>query len=374
MEKCNPLSEDVYLYRRVKKNYSPRTDYFRDQTAIIHSMPFRRLKHKTQVFFSPQNDHVCTRIEHVLHVATIAATICKGLNLSGKGWNLNEELAYAIGLGHDVGHAPFGHSGETALNDLLGKRNPFFHEINSYRVIEYLANEGTGLNCTYAVKDGIICHCGEKFEQEFAPRQEYIDLDKIKEKIYYPSTYEGCIVRISDKVAYFGRDIEDAYLAKFIKKDDLPSEILKYLGKTNGDIIDTLVNDIIRNSANNDKIGFSKEKHSLINILKDFNYSKIYSHPRIQKWRNYGERIIKSLFEYLLEIYEENGFTISKYYKNSNSKLDEVFGNYLKKMKKFYLQEETSPKQIVADYIAGMTDEYTLRCMKYLSIPDPIEF
>ncbi len=370
----NPLTGEQYLERKITKNYFPRTDYFRDQTAIIHSMPFRRLKQKTQVIFSPQNDHVCTRIEHVLHVASIAATICKGINASNNAWNLNEELAYAIGVGHDLGHAPFGHSGEKVLSDLLGGGNSFIHEVNSFRVVEYLANNGEGMNLTYAVKDGIICHCGEKYEKEIEPRKNYIDLNEIKDRKEYPSTFEGCITRFSDKIAYFGRDLEDAVLAKLIAKDEIPSSIQKELGKSNGEIINTLVIDIIENSKNNGSIKFSEEKHRLILELRDFNNKYIYNHRKILKWRTHGERIIKVLFEYLLDLYDRNGKNIKKYYKDDSNKLDQIFANYLKKMIPFYKKEDTAPKQIIADYISGMTDEFALKCMEYISIPEPLDF
>jgi len=372
--KNNPLSNEQLLERKKKRDVYPRTEYFRDHTAIIHSMPFRRLKHKTQVFFSPQNDHVCTRIEHVLHVASIAASICKGLNSSNNGWNLNEELAYAIGLGHDLGHAPFGHSGEKVLNELVGEGNSFIHEINGYRVVEYLANSGEGLNLTYAVKDGIICHCGELFEKEVTPRKEYLNLDEIKDRKYYPVTYEGCIVRMSDKIAYFGRDIEDAYLAKFFELKDIPKRIQTELGKTNGEIINALVLDLIRTSADKDSIQFSDGKQSLVKELKEFNYSKIYSHPSILKWRNDGERIIRFLFNYFKELFDQNGFDGRKYNTKNAKKIDTSFSNYLQKMKSFYRKEETSTTQIIADYVSGMTDEYALRCMQQLMIPEPIDF
>ena len=158
----NPFQNETYRIRPKEKKTDCRGDFFRDQTAIIHSLPFRRLKHKTQVFFAPENDHICTRIEHVLHVATIAATICKGLNNSGN-WDINAEMAFAIGLGHDLGHAPFGHSGERALNGIF-KADAFKHEIHSLRVADKLANDGEGLNLTFGVRDGIICHCGESDE------------------------------------------------------------------------------------------------------------------------------------------------------------------------------------------------------------------
>ena len=337
-------------------------------------MPFRRLKHKTQVFFSPQNDHVCTRIEHVLHVASIAASICKGLNSSQKEWHLNEELAYAIGLGHDLGHAPFGHSGEKILNDLVGEGNSFIHEVHGYRVVEYLANNGEGLNLTYAVKDGIICHCGEKFEREIFPRKELINLDTIKDRTYYPVTYEGCIVRLSDKIAYFGRDIEDAYLAKFFEVKDIPKRIYNELGKTNGEIINTLVLDLIKNSADKDSLLFSENKHNLILELRDFNNQRIYCHPAIVKWRSDGENIIKTLFAYFNELFDRNGFDGRKYNTKGVKKIDLSFSGYLQKMKSFYKREETPTTMIIADYVAGMTDEYALRCMQQLIIPEPICF
>ena len=147
MKFTNPLSDEDYKERVKPREEDIRGPYFRDQTAIIHSLPYRRLKHKTQVFFSPKNDHVCTRIEHSLHVATIAATIARGLDL-------NEEMTYAIGLAHDLGHAPFGHSGERALNDLCGDIGGFVHELHGFRMVDKLGNRGKSLNLTYPIKNG----------------------------------------------------------------------------------------------------------------------------------------------------------------------------------------------------------------------------
>jgi len=368
----NPLSKNVYTKRFKKRKEDIRGPFFRDQTAIIHSMPFRRLKHKTQVFFAPENDHVCTRIEHVLHVATIAATICKGLKKNG--WDLDEELAFAIGIGHDLGHAPFGHAGETALNEVLKSENIFQHEINSYRVAAHLANNGEGLNLTYAVLDGIICHNGENFERRLKPKEKINDLERIKDrKGIIPTSFEGCIVRFSDKIAYLGRDIEDALVANFIKEKDIPDKIKKELGNTNGEIINTLVLDIIQSSKDKDYIGFSEEKFELINELKKFNYKYIYNHKRINEYKNFGKKIIKSLFEHLSELYSKNGLDIKKY-SRSNIKLDNLFGRYLKKMTEFYKKEGLVPNQIVMDYIAGMTDDFALESIKQITIPKPIEF
>ncbi len=367
----NPLPESTYKKRRDPKDYSPRGDYFRDQTAIIHSMPFRRLKHKTQVFFDPENDHVCTRIEHVLHVATIAATICKGLNQ--RGWELDIELAYAIGLGHDIGHAPFGHAGEKKLNELIGKRSNFIHEVNSYRVVEHLANEGKGLNLTYAVKDGIICHNGESFEQSLMPSNSENNLEKIKERKFVSCSFEGCIVRFSDKIAYFGRDIEDALIANLIDDRQIPKNVKKHLGERNGDIINKLVVDIIETSQKTDTISFSDEMFAVVKELKDFNYKYIYSHDELKDYVEYCESIISSLFAYLKELYSSNGQEFGAYQK-SKRKFDRLFGRYLERMDVLYKMEGYKPSRIVTDYISGMTDGFALECMKEITLPKPIVF
>jgi len=158
----NPLTDDFYKTRIQNREEDIRGPYFRDQTAIIHCMAFRRMKKKTQVFFSPQNDHVCTRIEHSLHVSTIASVICKALGL-------DVEMAQAIALGHDIGHAPFGHAGEKKLNELASSSGGFFHEVQSLRVLDRIENDGKGLNLTYAVRDGIVSHCGEEDDRSLAP-------------------------------------------------------------------------------------------------------------------------------------------------------------------------------------------------------------
>jgi len=367
----NPLSKEEYLERVDRSEYPIRGDFFRDQTAIIHSMPFRRLKHKTQVFFSPENDHVCTRIEHVMHVATIGATICKGLNK--QGWDLNVEMAFAIGLGHDLGHAPFGHAGETALNRKLNNEYQFVHEVNSFRVVQYLANSGKGLNLTYGVKDGIINHNGEKFSQYLEPSKSKNDLDSIKDRSYLASSYEGIIVRFADSIAYLGRDIEDAVLAKYITVEDIPEKIREHIGKSNGDIINSLVIDLIKNSKESTKIGFSDEMFEKLNVLKEFNYKHIYLHPDIMRYREKGERILEELFDYLLELYIDFGQDYPRY-ETCESSLGQNFGKYLHKMKELYDKESNIPSQIVCDYIAGMTDNYALEAYKSIKLPIPLVF
>lgn len=367
----NPFSYDTYTKRSRERETDVRGDFFRDQTAIIHSTAFRRLKNKTQVFFAPENDHICTRIEHVLHVATIAASICKGLN--SNGWDLDIDMAYAIGLGHDLGHTPFGHAGEMALNKILGGNNAFVHEVNSYRQVEYLANKGKGLNLCYGVKDGIICHNGEKDEQKLKPSTSLNNLDEIKNRKVVSTSYEGCIMRFSDKIAYLGRDIEDAFVAGFITDKDIPSDVKNMLGDRNGQIIHKLILDIINNSADKDFIGFSDKTYAMVTKLKHFNYKNIYEHPDLRKYDIFCGRIINNLFEYTSELLEKYEYNYDKY-NESGIELDKNFGDYLKGMSDFYQNNQDSNNQIITDYISGMTDIYALESIKQITIPKPIHF
>lgn len=367
----NEIEEKELFKRTMDIEEDIRGPYFRDQTKIIHSMPFRRLKHKTQVFFSPKNDHVCTRIEHVLHVATIAATICKGINKITGNNNLDQDLAYAIGLGHDLGHAPFGHAGEDALSKWSEQK--FMHELNGYRVVEKISNSGNGMNLTYAVKDGIICHNGEKFKELLEPLEpckEVKDLEKIINRSSLPSTWEGCIVRISDKIAYLGRDLEDSVILGFINEKDIPIKIKRELGEKNGDIINRLILDLISNS--NDSLRFSEEVTGLLLDLKDFNYEKIYGHKRLQDYKIFINKMISDICDYLLEFLDTYGFK-----KQSSESYDQdnilyKFSNYLVKMESFYQKEETSHKQIITDYVSGMTDSFLLEAVNNMTFPTPI--
>jgi dGTPase len=361
----NPFSENQYKKRLISRREDVRGAFFRDHTAIIHSLPFRRLKHKAQVFFDPNNDHVCTRIEHAFHVASIAATICKGLGL-------NEQVAYAIGLAHDLGHPPFGHAGESALKEKASSIGGFIHELHGLRVIDILGNRGTSLNLTFIVRDGVICHCGENTDKELDPRKEILDLAKIKDKGNIPCSYEGCATRLSDKIAYLGRDLEDAIYGGFIKRKDIPPKIEKVLGETNGEIIDALVLDVIKTSKRKGTISFSDEKYELIKKLYDFSVEKIYKHKAILRYQDYCTKIVSQLFDYLIEIYDSYGNYYHRY-KKSPVPLDRRFGNYLKKMERVY-RKKFNAKQIVTDYIAGMTDGYALRCMREISLPEALSF
>ncbi len=368
----NPFSDEIYLKRTHPHTPDLRGEYFRDQTKIIHSLPFRRLKHKTQVFFAPNNDHICTRIEHVLHVATIAATICRGLNQS-KNWNLSEDLAYAIGLGHDIGHAPFGHEGERAIDQCIRPRR-FLHELNSYRVVEHLANYGEGLNLTFAVKDGILCHCGEDFaNNRLRPAAVPNDLENIQGRTQMPSTYEGCIVRLSDKIAYLGRDIEDAIKADLITKQDIPQQVREEVGSSNGEIINTLTLDLINHSKDQDYIGFSDEKFELLSQLRKFNYECIYHNEQMCRRQDAINNCIQALFSYFRQLFDRYGFDHEAY--TQERKLTaRGFGNYLKSMNKVYGQDKQNRDTIIADYIAGMTDSFALSVMEEVILPTTIDF
>jgi dGTPase len=370
----NPLPDEVYLRRTKPVKPDIRAEYFRDQTKILHSYPFRRLKHKAQVFYAPDNDHICTRMEHVLHVASIATTVCRGLNLSGADWALDPELAYAIGLGHDLGHAPFGHEGEKELAAKLGAPKSFMHELNSYRVVEHLANHGQGLNLTYAVKDGIICHNGEDFNQnDLKPSAEPNDLENIHDRAYMPCTYEGCIVRLCDRIAYLGRDVEDAVTAGFLTKADLPRRVAKVLGESNTEIISALIADMVAHSSLHDAIGFSDEKVEQLMELTRFNYERIYHNPRLVKYRRHIRTVIHALFDYFLELFAKHG-TDFKAYAAMDFEVDRNFGHYVQQLKPVYEDEGYPAKTIVTDYIAGMTDGFALECMRQISLPVPLHF
>jgi len=349
----NKYPRRILTARQRKRPEDIRGPFFRDQTAIIHSLAFRRLKHKTQVFFSPENDHICTRIEHSLHVATISATICRALKL-------DIDLATAIGLGHDLGHAPFGHAGEKWLEELFGG---FVHELHSLRVVDKLENYGQGLNLTYAVRDGIVSHCGEVDEQFVEINPTLNNLDNLQLRPAQPSTWEACVVRLSDSIAYLGRDLEDAVAANLINKEDLPEKLRKGIGQTNSEIINNLVFDVIDWSGKNGKIGFSPEKFALIKEFKQFSRENIYDNPKMKYWHNYAGFVIETLKSYLVALYEKYQNDYEKY-TNSKTPLDVKFGKYLKSLHERYQAEKCPSELIVRDYIAGMTDAYALHCFQ----------
>jgi len=294
-------------------------------------------------------------------VATVSATICRALGI-------NADLAWAIGLGHDLGHTPFGHLGEKIIGSLLKEKNGFRHEIYSLRVVDHLAGYGKGLNLTYAVRDGILNHCGEKFEQKITPDFTLKNLSTIKTRDFYPSTYEGVVVRMSDKVAYMGRDLEDAIQLGVIKADELPGSVKKYLGSNNSDIINTLVQDLIETSLKTGEIGYSDDVFEQTLLLKEFNYKHIYLDPKLTTYHDYFERILLSLFEYLSELIQKFGNETDKYAAEKNY-LGQRFGDFLKKMQNFYESENAAPADMVIDYLAGMTDDYAINCAQEILLP-----
>ena len=314
------------------RNNDIRTDFERDYTRILHCEAYRRLKHKTQVFFAPHNDHICTRMEHVSHVASVATTIAKYLGL-------NDQLTSAIALGHDIGHAPFGHHGEDCLNNLLEQKEganapkKFWHERNSLFFADYIEtlqdpNEvQQPLNLTYAVRDGLICHCGEIDQQGIKPRNEAIDLYSMKRPGFIqPFTWEGCVVKIADKIAYLGRDIEDARayhiidMASYRQLREIVGSTLGFEGKgakalRSGKAVNTtvLINDLIvdlcEQSSPEKGLCFSDEYFRFILELKKFNFANIYNHWRLGEFATYSENIIKTIYTTLQRIkpYVENG-------------------------------------------------------------------
>ncbi|MGI6466557.1 MAG: deoxyguanosinetriphosphate triphosphohydrolase family protein [Sphaerochaetaceae bacterium] len=361
----NEISDELLKTRAKPRSIDVRGDYYRDTTAILHSSSFRRLKHKTQVFFAPSNDHICTRMEHVLHVASVASAICRALNL-------DTELAWAIGMGHDLGHTPFGHVGEVIIDNLMKERNlePFEHEMNSMRVIDFLANNGNGLNLTYAVRNGIASHNGEVFVSHVRPDFKFRDLSELKSrKNATCATWEAAVVRFSDQIAYLGRDFEDACRLAIIEKDSLPENVAKTLGKTNAEIINTLVNDLIDNSTPNKGIAFSDEIFASVVEMKEFNYKNIYKSPQLEGYSNYFSRLINLIVTYLEDLFKTYEFD-QLGYRNEKNMLAVGFILYLTEMKEKYLKHDGSYDYVVFDYVAGMSDNFALDCVNEILKPE----
>jgi len=349
-----------------------RTEFQRDIHRIIYSQPFRRLRHKTQVFFLPRNDHICTRLEHVLHVAAASRTVARHLNL-------NEDLVEAIGLAHDLGHAPFGHHGETVLDSLSQAHSlevHFQHEIHGLRVVDRLAEldrePEEGLNLTYEVRDGIICHRGEHFPREIIPRNEDMPLEHIKSKsdTLMPYTLEACIVRMVDRIAYAGRDIEDALVAGLIKEKAIPADVIRVLGKNNGEIVGSLLEDLITYSqANPDRVGLSEEKHQALNHLIGFNYEQIYKHKQVAKYKEQATRALEELFGRLLVDIEKT----NRFKRNLRSLPKAQVYEVLKKFIRKVGYSKNDPNAlIILDFISGMTDNFVVNCLDELFVPKHI--
>ena len=391
-----------------------RSEFERDYTRLLHCRAYRRLKNKTQVFFDPSNDHACTRIEHVGHVASVANIIARYLGL-------NDELTHAIAIGHDIGHAPFGHSGETILNSILGKEEnetvpkKFWHERNSLFFADYIETlddpEGVKrpLNLTYAVRDGLICHCGEIDQQGIRPRKDAMNLYDIKRPgMTQPFTWEGCIVKLSDKIAFLGRDIEDAKMYHLLDMGSyrqLREIVMSTLGMkrqktTNGETFSTLshrsgravnttvlINDMIvdlcENSTPETGLCFSPNYAAFISELKSFCFKNIYNHWRLQEFQNYADNVLKTIYRTLMkaEPYARNGRMpfiaddfpmLAKAFEewlicHSNYRKADSGEDLRTKMRYatetiFDVHSESSFQKCVIEFISGMTDDYAIKC------------
>lgn len=293
-----------------------RTDFQRDRDRIIHSKSFRRLKHKTQVFIAPEGDHYRTRLTHTLEVAQIGRTIARALRL-------NEDLAEAIALGHDLGHTPFGHAGEYALNEVceLG----FKHYIQSIRVVEKLENKGRGLNLTWEVRDGILNHpTGGS-----------------------PNTLEGKVIRLADKIAYINHDIDDAIRGKILSSSDLPKEYTDILGKTSRERINNIIHDIVKNSTNVNDIKMSEDMEYAMKNLRKYMFENVYIGSKAKDHEKQAQNLLTQLFLYFKE------------------KIHLLPVEYLDMIDK----QGEAKERVVCDYIAGMTDRYAINKFYNIFIP-----
>ena len=349
LSKNASLSKDVLrLKQENKKDY--RTEYQKDIDRIIYSLSYNRYIHKTQVYSLVDNDHISKRMTHVQYVSRISRTIARALNL-------NEDLCEAIALGHDIGHVPYGHVGECILDEIskekIGKN--FAHNLQSVRHLMVIENGGKGLNLSLQTLDGIMAHNGEMLQEKYMPVKKdsksflqefdscYIDSNNIKK--VHPMTLEGCIVRISDVIAYIGRDIEDAIRLGLLDKNDLPKEVLKVLGSKNGEIINNIISDIVENSMNKNYISMSKEIYDKMEQLKEFNYEAIYA----KAFTKEEKIILKQKFNKLYEVYYDALV--------NDKKSNIIWKDFLSNMDEEYLKNNI-PGQIVIDYISGMTDNY----------------
>ena len=373
----NPNWENIIS--RTKPLYQRETDlrdiFERDYTRIIHSTAYRRLKHKTQVFFSPDNDHICTRIEHVTLVDSISHTIAQYLGL-------NTNLTHAIAVAHDLGHSPFGHAGEKILSSIsmrdLGIS--FWHEKNGLDFVDYIElledSESCkqNLNLTYGVRDGIISHCGEIDENSVRPRNDFIDLkDYTKPNQFAPYTWEGCVVKISDKISYVCRDIEDSVTLGIL--DNCSNELLNlnnFENINNTNVINELVYDLCTNSSFEKGLCFSDKYLNLLNELKAFNYKNIYFCDRIQPSIRYFEVVLNEIYNILKSYYSNDLQTsLNKlchvYPKLGNSfkgfiNLFYDFGDrtFCKNTILFSSNNEKDFYHCILYYISGMTDHFAI--------------
>jgi dGTPase len=355
------------IRRRDEKQSPYRQSFALDADRILHSRAYVRYIDKTQVFSLVKNDHITHRVLHVQLVSRIARTV-------GRFLGLNEDLIEAIALGHDIGHPPFGHDGESFLSALCLEHGlpPFQHNVQSVRFLDRLERKGRGWNLTLQVLDGILCHDGEIHSQHLSPcpTTGFSEFDeKMKSKSTTPSvqlqpaTAEGCVVRLSDTIAYIGKDIEDAIILGLIRREELPDESTKRLGSTNGTIVYNLVTDLISESRTNNTpvtISFSKETSEALRTLKTFNYEKIYLAPETKLHTPAIKKCYRELFEYYLkQLHSAPNFLPS----NIDLMTDIPQSSYDN-----YTNEEK-----VRDFISGMTDSFFIRQAREIGCDVPIK-
>mgnify|MGYP004572244073 FL=1 len=358
--KHNMLMYENYLNEYASKNKDAirlsdikediRGEYYRDIDRIIHSLSYTRYSDKTQVFSNNSNDNITHRIIHVQLVSNIARTI-------GRALKLNEDLIEAISLGHDLGHVPFGHVGESILNEISLKHNEgyFMHNIQSVRNLMIVEKNGLGKNITIQVLDGILCHNGEKLLKKYTykekTKQDFLDnynnsyKDKKVARNLIPMTLEACVVRISDIIGYIGRDLEDAIEVGKIKRNDIPKNIVDNLGDNNASIVNTLILDIINNSYNKNCIELSDKVYNALNDLIKFNYDNVYLVA------NSKDEIEMYKFMFTV-IFDKCMYILNNKLTNYN-----IYKYFLNKMS-FDYRKNNSNERIIIDYIAGMTDNY----------------
>ena len=366
MEKEKSLAEyacksaAAIRYHEAQEDIRP--NFSRDADRIINSYCYSRYIDKTQAFYLVENDHITHRVLHVQLVAKIARTI-------GRFLNLNEDLIEAISLGHDVGHTPFGHDGERIVSKFLQERGEgiFEHNVQSFRLFHDLEVYGTGLNLTAQVLDGIICHNGEILKNEYrcnrgkTPEKLLDEYKKslegsFKSKDMVPMTLEGCVMRISDVIAYVGRDVKDALILKLIKPEDVPKEITEILGDDNEKIVNTLITDLVNNSIDKDSLSFSPDVFNALDQLKKWNYDNIYTNPKKSSQDEKIRTMFRAVFETCLDELR------------TGVKKATGINHWYEKMSEKYKDTNSLPR-VVADYVSGMTDDYLMNVYKEIVIP-----
>lgn len=343
-----------------------RPPFFRDCDRIIHTLAYSRYVDKTQVFSLTTNDHITHRSLHVQFVSRIGRTI-------GRALQLDEDLIEAIALGHDIGHPPFGHEGERVLDEICRKHGigRFHHNAQSMRFLMEIENRGKGINLTVQTLDGILCHNGELIQEAYKPVKEKSTAGLLEQYrrlfsgeldpgVLIPMTMEGCVVRISDVIAYIGRDIEDAIRLKIIHRDQLPETTRRILGDTNSSIINTLVTDLVSCSSGTDALSFSPPVFHALQEQFDFNYRTIYTNPEIKQELPKIKQIFHMLFDRYLDAVESGDL-------NHTPGLN----HYLCGMSDEY-RTRNSPGRQCIDFLSGMTDDYLTGRFRELFFPRPL--